>query len=90
MSNIKFTNRDISDYLDRLTGDQPKKLIDHCNKYNVCPVICAWYDDFDDFFCDWNTHVGLSESEAKRRLEEGKQEGEFCEFNNGEIVRLDT
>ena len=86
--NPGWTVEDIDDYLDRLTEDQAKLLVRHCNRYGIKPIICAWYDDLDDFFEDWCDQVGFSESEARQRLKEGKSVGEFKEFSDGQIVRL--
>ena len=76
---------DIDDYQNRLTEEQKKALIRHCNRYEIKPVICAWYDDMEDFFSDW-CGIGYTRTEARKLYHGGK--GEFCTFNNGEIVRL--
>jgi len=77
---------DIDDYQNRLTEDQINRLIRHCNRYEVAPNICAWYDDWEDFCSDWCDEIGYTRTEARERLNFGK--GEFCKFSNGEIVRL--
>ena len=53
MKKEKFNKKDIDDYLNRLTQEQEKELLKYCNKYNVKPVICAWYEDKKDFVSDW-------------------------------------
>jgi len=81
---------DIDDYLDRLTIRQAELLIEHCNKFQIAPDICAWYNNMEDFYSDWCDPkiVGLTRTDARERLEDGKDEGEFKIFSNGEIVRL--
>lgn len=46
-----YTIKDIDNYQDgRLSDNQAKKLVEHCNNYKIYPCICAWYDDMDDFY----------------------------------------
>lgn len=87
MTKRLYKIEDIDDYKDRLTEEQKKVLIRHCNRYEINPEICAWYDNWEDFCSDWcSDDVGLTRTEARERLNEGT--GEFCRFGNGEIVRL--
>jgi len=78
--------KNIDDYKNRLTEYQKKILIRHCNRYEIKPVIIAWYDDWEDFCSDWCEQIGYTRTEARKRLNSGN--GEFCKFSNGEIVRL--
>ena len=90
---MKFTVENIDDYKNKITDKQAKLLIRHCNRYNIAPDICAWYDDMDDFYSEWVDAIGYTKSQAKKLLI-GKEEvylernGEFKKFPNGEIVRL--
>jgi len=84
----KFIVTDIDDYLNRLTDEQKETLIKHCNKYNIKPIICAWYNDLEDFYSDWVDNIGYSKSEAKEKLIMSNNKGEFKRFKNGSIVRL--
>lgn len=52
MKNYKYTKEDINDYMDKITASQAEELIEHCNRFDVYPEICAWYDDMDDFYTD--------------------------------------
>lgn len=85
-----FKIENIDDYQNRLTEEQKEVLIKHCNKYNIYPEICAWYDDMKDFYQDWvyDNNIFETKSEAKERYQDGTKTGEFKKFNNGEIVRL--
>ena len=85
-----YTKEDIDDYKDKITDSQAKELIEHCNKFNISPEICAWYDDMDDFYTDWvyDNNICEDESDADERYEYGCEIGEFKKFSNGEIVRL--
>lgn len=83
---MKYSINDIDDYQNRLTEEQKKKLIKHCNRYHIQPTICAWYDDLEDFFSDWCDNCGYTRTEARKIYHGGK--GEFCTFSTGEIVRL--
>jgi len=85
----KFTVADIDDYKKKITDEQARMLIKHCNHHGVAPEICAWYDDMKDFYSDWcGKSVGYTKEQAKRVFFEGKNIGEFKVFKNGEIVRL--
>lgn len=86
----KYTKNDIDDYMDKITDIQAKKLIKHCNKFNIYPRICAWYDDMDDFYQDWiyDNNIFKTEEEANDRFDYGIEIGEFVKFENGEIVRI--
>lgn len=83
-----FNVEDISDYQTRLTEEQKKSLIKHCNRYEIKPIICAWYDDWEDFCSDWcSENIGYTRTQARELLHGGK--GEFVIFSGGEIVRLE-
>lgn len=86
--NPGYTVEDINDYANRLTEEQKKLFIRHCNRYRVKPVICAWYDDMDDFYSDWCDVVGFTKTEARQRLKEGKRIGEFKIFSDNQIIRV--
>lgn len=83
----KFSVSDIEDYQNRLSEEQNKPLVRHCNKYGIKPEICAWYDNMEDFYSDWVDGVGYSKEEAKSLLVVNDG-GEFKKFKNGSIVRL--
>ena len=85
-----YTIKDIDDYQDRLTEKQSLELVEHCNKFGISPNICAWYDNLDDFYIDWvyDNEIDRTEAEAYDRLLDGKETGEFKEFDSGEIVRI--
>jgi hypothetical protein len=84
----KYKIQDIDDYRNRLTEKQKQSLLKHCNRYNVNPNICAWYDDLEDFFSDWCDDLGYKKMEARQLLKKNNNQGEFHIFDNGEIVRL--
>jgi hypothetical protein len=81
-----YTIRDISDYRVRLTNEQRVQLMKHCNKFQIAPEICAWYEDLDDFFSDWCDYMKMTKTEARKKLSPINKE--FCKFKTGEIVRL--
>lgn len=80
-----FNVNEIDDYQNRLTEEQKKSLIKHCNRYEISPRIIAWYDGWEDFCSDW-CEIGYTRTQAREKLHGGL--GEFKKFNNGEIVRL--
>lgn len=65
---------------------QGLQLLKHCNDKNIKPIICAWYDDIDEVYEDYNEHCGYSKSETKQILKDDSNM--FCRFFNGEIVKL--
>jgi len=77
----------IDDYQNRLTENQKRLLLKHCNKYGIKPEICAWYDNMEDFYSDWTGEAGYSKDEAKSLLDVNDG-GEFKKFKDGSIVRL--
>ncbi|HCL4479928.1 TPA: hypothetical protein N2D99_001995 [Clostridium botulinum] len=82
-----YNINDIDDYMDKITGEQKKVLIKHCNRYEINPEICAWYSDWEDFCSDWcNENIGYTRTQARKLLHGGK--GEFVIFSNREIIRL--
>ena len=83
----KFNLSQIDDYQNRLTDKQKKLLITHCNQYNIPPVICAWYEDTEDFIDEW-IQYGYNRTEARYKLNMSQNEGEFKTFNDGTIIRL--
>lgn len=83
----KFDLNMIDDYQNRLTKKQKELLIRHCNKYNIAPIICAWYQDTQDFIDEW-IQYGYSKSEARSKLLISNNMGEFKTFPNGTIIRL--
>ena len=87
MKAMKFTINNIDDYQNRLLDEQKISLVKHCNRYRIKPVICAWYDNWEDFCSDWCDDLGYTRTVARQKLHGGK--GEFKIFNNGEIVRLE-
>lgn len=83
---MKYNINDIDDYQNRLDEEQKSKLIKHCNKYEIAPNICAWYDNLEDFYSDW-CKIGYTKKQAKELLN-NNIENEFIKFSNGEIIRL--
>lgn len=81
-----YAIEDIFDYKDKLSEQQKKVLVRHCNRYEIRPDICAWYDDWEDFCSDWCDYIGYTKTEARKLLH--SDTGEFCIFGSGEIVRL--
>lgn len=49
----KYTEKDISSCMNKLTYNQIEKLLNICNKFNIHPVTYAWYDSIEDFYSDW-------------------------------------
>ena len=80
-----YSLKDIDDYLNRLTEEQKEEVVNHANKYDIKPEICAWYNDEEDFLSDW-CHVGYSKEEALDKLLTEKKE--FLQFNDNQIVRF--
>lgn len=83
-----FTETDIDDYQSRLTEEDKKHLLNHCNEFEIAPVICAWYDNLDDFFEDWVDHVGYTKETSALMLANNRDE--FKQFKDGRIVRLES
>lgn len=80
---------DIDDYQNRLTEEQKSIVLEHCNQHKIAPVICAWYDDWEDFCSDWVDNLGYSEEDAKDLLDgQDHNKGEFLIFENETIVRF--
>ena len=88
--NEMYKIKDIADYQSRLTNEQTESLIQHCNEFNIYPIICAWYDNMEDFYQDWvyDYEIFKTEEEADDRYEYGIEKGEFLKFEDGQIVRL--
>ena len=84
---IVYTVDMIDDYQNRLTDEQKQKLIKHCNKYNIAPIICAWYEDINDFIDEWSQY-GYSRTDARQKLKMYDNSGEFKKFSEGTIIRL--
>ena len=84
---IIYTIDMIDDYQNRLTIEQKEKLIKHCNKYNIAPEICAWYEDVRDFIEEW-IQYGYTRTEAREKLNMYDNNGEFKKFKEGTIIRL--
>lgn len=86
-----FTITDINKYgSEKLTDEQKNEVIDHCNKFEISPNICAWYEDMKDFYVDWvyDHEIYETERQAKERYLEGLETGEFCQLTRGSIVRF--
>lgn len=85
---VKYTIQNIDDYKNKITDKQAIALIKHCNKYQINPEICAWYDNMKDFYSDWcSDNIKYSKEEAKDLIKTNEG-GEFKVFKNGEIIRL--
>jgi hypothetical protein len=80
----KYTKENISDYQDRLSEEQIEIVLTHCNKEDIEPTICAWYEDLQDFYSDWVENINYSEEEADELLDTT----EFITFDNGSIIRF--
>lgn len=78
----------IDDYQSRLSEEDKTLLLAHCNEWDIAPVICAWYDDMDDFLSDWVEEVGYTEEAAKNLLNPNNTQGEFKVFPDGRMLRL--
>jgi hypothetical protein len=85
---MTYSIPDIDDYKKQLSEDDKPILIEHCNEHNIPPVICAWYDDIDDFYSDWVDEVGYSKKQADDLLRDNKDSYQFVIFNDGRILRL--
>ena len=77
---------EIDDYQNRLSNKQKNRVISHCKEHDISPVICAWYDDMDDFYSDWVDEVGYTEIAADDLLNDDG--GEFLVFKDRQIVRF--
>ncbi len=86
MAKQKYEISDIDDYQNRLTEKQKKLLIRHCNRYQIAPEICAWYDDMDDFYSDWVEQIGYTKTGARKLMQDNKDE--FKRFSDSSIIRL--
>ena len=86
----KYKINDIDDYQNKLTNKQKERVINHCNRYDIFPNICAWYDDLDDFYTDWiyDNKIFKTEDKANERYEYGVEIGEFLNFKDGQIIRF--
>lgn len=83
---MKYSNEHIDDYQNKLSNEDEKKLLEHSNKYDIEPVICAWYDNLEDFYSDWVDEVGYTKKQANNLLKDNKDE--FLKFKDGRILRL--
>lgn len=85
-----YSVEDIKDYMNKITEQQAKSLIKHCNEHEIYPDICAWYENMEDFYSDWCNPktVNMTREQAREIFDNRKITGEFCRFANGEIVRL--
>lgn len=70
----------------KLDEDKMHHIIEHCEKYNLEPDICAYYKDWNDFCSDWCDGLGFTENEAKEMLYSNT--GEFLIFENWGIIRF--
>lgn len=86
MGKHTFKRLDIKDYKNKITEEQVKELLTHCNEHDVTPVICAWYEHFDDLIDDYQLHCDYTADETREMYEQNKMI--FCEFSNGEIVKI--
>jgi len=82
----KYSISDVDDYSKKLNNEQKKLLVIHCNKNNISPEVCAWYENREDFYSDW-FGVGYSKEDV-RSLLKTNDGGEFKVFQDGSIVRL--
>lgn len=74
----------LSRYME-VTDAVKKKITKHCKRYGLDEDICAWYEDFEDFFSDW-CQIGYTRTEARGLLH--GHIGEFMTFSNGNIIRF--
>jgi hypothetical protein len=78
-----FKVENIKDYMTKITEEQSKELIEHCNKNNIAPHICAWYENERDRYDDYRLHCGYTKEQV-----DDLPDQIFCKFSNGEIVKL--
>ena len=83
---MSYTISQIEDYQNRLSEEDKVLVIKHCNKYNIAPVICAWYEDMNDFYSDWVDEVGYSKDAADLLLLDNPEE--FLILPNKNIIRF--
>ena len=57
------------------------------NKYRIKPIICACYEDTQDFIDEW-IQYGYTRTEAREKLLAYNHAGEFKKFPDGKIIRL--
>lgn len=81
-----YTIADIDDYRNKITTEQAVKLVEHCNKHGISPNICAWYDNLNDLYEDYKEHCDYSRETTNAMLQQNTDM--FCEFPNGEIIKL--
>jgi len=84
----KYVYSSIDDYQNRLTDEQKDIVLEHCKENSIKPIICAWYDDMDDFYSDWCDEVGYSKEYADALYSHGSDSGEFLSFSDKAIVRF--
>jgi hypothetical protein len=86
MEKTIFTIENIHDYMKKISIEQSNELLNHCNKYDIEPKICAWYTDLNDLFEDYKDHCNYDNDQIEDLLDIDKDA--FCTFLNGEIVKL--
>lgn len=69
-----------------LSEDKIQKILEHCERYDLEPDVCAYYEDIDDFYSDWCDDLGYTEEEADEMLD--SYSGEFIEFDGWGILRF--
>lgn len=87
---MKYTREDIrypGMYPD-LDDDKIEIILKHCDYHKIEPDICAYYEDWEDFCSDWCDYIGLTEEEAREKLNGGDFEGEFIDFGDWGIIRF--
>ena len=83
---MSYNISQIDDYQKRLLEKEKEIVIQHCNKYNIAPVIYAWYEDIEDFYSDWVEEVGYSKEKADSLLLDNPEE--FLIFPDKKIIRF--
>jgi len=85
----EYVYTSIDDYQNRLTDEQKEIVIKHCDCYSIKPIICAWYDDTEDFYSDWVEDLGYSKDDADDLLAGNRDnKEEFITFSDGQIIRF--
>lgn len=88
----KYTVEDVQypDNYPKLEEKQIKSILRHCNRWGIKPVICAYYDDWQDFCSDWCDNIGLTKTEARELLYGAyRDKSEFLKTNTGLIYRFE-
>ena len=70
----KESSKYLGQYIN-ITSEIEQKINKHAKRYGINPIICAWYEDWEDFCSDWCDGIGYSRMQARKLLHNGI--GEF-------------